>query len=124
MIGGARGLPEREKRATHTSRFYRVTATPGPLFVKWRDSLDGPGGLRPWDGLGRAGQFFPVASCRSQVGPPFLIAPARARVLLPRGWRTGEPVPRQSDATTHLGRQTSHLGRTWPTISGGKGDKP
>ena len=62
MISGACGLPERGKRATGASRFYRVTATPGPLFVKWRDSLEVPGTCNPWDGLGAAGQFFPVAS--------------------------------------------------------------
>jgi len=82
MIGGACGLAERGKRATGASRFYTVTATPGPLFVKWRDFWRVPGDLRSLDGLGRAGQFFPVAACHSQAGPLFLIAPARARVLL------------------------------------------
>src|SRR5437016_13412587 len=50
MIGGACGLPERGKRATGASRFYRVTATPGALFVKWRDSLRVPRTCDPWTG--------------------------------------------------------------------------
>jgi len=50
MIGGACGLPERGKRATGASRFYRVTATPGPLFVKRRDSLEVPADVRSWTG--------------------------------------------------------------------------
>src|SRR6266478_7194981 len=86
LIGGACGLPESGKRATGPSRFYRVTATPGPLVVKCRDS---PGEFRGPAILGRArrrrtilpGRLVPLAS-RST----FSIAPARARVLLLRDW--------------------------------------
>ena len=113
MIGGARGLPERGKRATGASRFYRVTATPGPLFVKWRDSLEVPADLRTLDGSAPPDNSSRSPRAARKVGP--LVAPRMRGHVSCCDSRTHERIPRQSD--------TGPLGRTRPTISGGKGDR-
>ena len=88
MIGGACGLPERGKRATGASRFYRVTATPGPLFVKWRDSLEVPADLQSLGRARRRRTILPGRLVTLASRSTFSIAPARACVLLLRDWKT------------------------------------
>ena len=123
MIGGACGLPERGKRATGASRFYRVTATPGPLFVKWRDSLSVPRTCDPW-----AGSAAPDNSSRSprDARKPvhFFHCAGKGTRLAAQKLEDVSEFRVNSTRPPILADTTSHLGRTWPTNPGGKGDKP
>src|SRR6266478_3021677 len=117
LIGGACGLPESGKRPTGPSRFYRVTATPGPLVVKWRGSVEGPADLRPW--TGSAPPDNSSRSPRAARKPVHFLHRAGKGTRLAAPRLEGTRVPRQFDATTHLGRHdqpswadmANHLGR-------------
>ena len=123
MIGGACGLPERGKRATGASRFYRVTATPGPLFVKWRDSRRVPRTCDPW-----TGSATPDNSSRSprDARKPVHFFHCAGKGTRLAAQRLEDVSEFRVDSTQPpiVADATSHLGRIWPTNPGGKGDKP